>query len=197
MYRIRRLAIVALASLAPAFVACNDDAPTAVVAAPRIEVDAAAQIAASVRNDSHILALWHVSNIGAIAAGALAQQRAIDAGVLAFAAQMVSEYRAIDLKGAALSWEIQVAPTLPDSSLLRLQQAESVQLGSLAIGSAFDRLYVAQQVVAHQRTLAIVDSSITRAQNVALRTMLQDQFRPTVAAHLRSALELQAVVGKP
>jgi hypothetical protein len=32
---------------------------------------------------------------------------------------------------------------------------------------------------------------------VALRTMLQDQFRPTVAAHLRSALELQAVVGKP
>ena len=83
------------------------------------------------------------------------------------------------------------------SSLPRLQLAESTQLQSVTIGSAFDRLYVAQQVVAHQRTLAIVDSSITRAQSVALRTMLQDQFRPALAAHLRTALELQAAVGKP
>lgn len=196
MLRTRRLAI-ALASLAPALAACNGDASTAVVAEPRAELDAAAQIAASVRNDAHILALWHSSNIAAIAAGALAQQRAIDAGVLAFAAQMVSEYRAIDMKGAALSWEIQVAPTLPDSSLPRLQLAESAQLASLAMGPAFDRLYVAQQVVAHQRTLAIVDSSITRAQSVALRAMLQDHFRPVLAAHLRTALELQAAVGRP
>jgi len=193
MDRIRRLAIAAFASLA----ACHAEAPTAVVAERRIELDAAAQFAASVRNDAHILALWHASNVAAIAAGALAQQRAIDAGVLAFAAQVVSEYRAIDMKGAALSWEIQVAPTLPDSSLPRLLHAESVQLASVTIGAAFDRLYVAQQVVAHQRTLAIVDSSIVRAQSIALRDMLMKELRPAVAAHLNTALDLQAKVGKP
>ena len=45
-------------------------------------------------------------------------------------------------------------------------------LQAAAAGTAFDRAYVAQQVAAHRRTLALVDTSIARAQNAALRTML-------------------------
>ncbi|MDF1502762.1 DUF4142 domain-containing protein [Roseisolibacter sp. H3M3-2] len=70
--------------------------------------------------------------------------------------------------------------------------------GAMSAGggaSAFDRAYVAQQVAAHARTLALVDAAIARGENAELKTALQSQVRPAVAAHLEEARALQARVG--
>ncbi|GLC24989.1 hypothetical protein rosag_15020 [Roseisolibacter agri] len=64
-----------------------------------------------------------------------------------------------------------------------------------AAGSSFDAAYVAQQVAAHARTLALVDAAIQRAQQAELKTALETQVRPRVAEHLRMAQELQTRIG--
>ena len=61
-----------------------------------------AQIATSVRSDEQILAVLHASDVGEIAAGTMAQERATDPSVKAFAMMMVSEHTKLDEQGNAL-----------------------------------------------------------------------------------------------
>jgi predicted outer membrane protein len=64
-------------------------------------------------------------------------------------------------------------------------------------GTSFDKNYIAQQVVGHTRTLAIVDAAIPEAQQAAVRTLLQSEVRARVAAHLAQARQLAARIGSP
>jgi putative membrane protein len=155
----------------------------------------AARVAATVRNDGNILAVLHASNLGEITAGMLAQQRGTDSAVKAYGAMMMSEHSTLDQQGATLSREIQVVPVPPDSTLQKLIQAESDTLRRAAAGAEFDLLYMRQQIVDHQRTLALVDASIGIAQHAELKTALQSQIRPAVAAHLARAQEIQTRLG--
>lgn len=61
--------------------------------------------------------------------------------------------------------------------------------------NAFDRAYIAQQVVAHARTLQLVEAAIQRGQQAELRTVLETQVRPRVQAHLTEAQEIQQRIG--
>ncbi|HEV7991078.1 MAG TPA: DUF4142 domain-containing protein [Gemmatimonadaceae bacterium] len=157
----------------------------------------AARVGATVRNDGNILATLHASNLGEISAGMLAQQRGTDSAVKAFGSMMMAEHSQLDQQGATLSQQIAVAPVLPDSTLTRLIRTESDTLRRAAPGPAFDRLYIASQIVDHQRTLALVDASIGIAQHAELKTALQSQVRPAVAAHLARAQEIQSRLGAP
>ena len=157
----------------------------------------AARVVATVRSDGNILAVLHASNLGEITAGMLAQQRGTDSAVKAFGAMMTGEHSTLDQQGAALSRRIMIAPVLPDSTLARLIQSESDTLRHAEAGAGFDRLYVAQQVAGHQRTLALVDASIGIAQNAELKAALQSQIRPAVAAHLSRAQAIRARLGPP
>ena len=152
-----------------------------------------AQAGMNVRSDANILALLHTSNMGEITAGMLAQQRATDTAVKAFAGRMVTEHTALDQQGTALAQRIGVTPALPDSTLPRLQRVDADTLR--ASGSRFDRTYIAQQVIAHQRTLDLVDASIGTAEHAELKTALQSQVRPAVAEHLALAREIQSRIG--
>ena len=154
----------------------------------------AAGDAMGARSDAHIVGLLHESNLGEIRAGTAAQQRATNSAVRSFAQQMITEHTALDQRGNALASQAGIAPALPDSMLPRQHATELATLQG-ASGAAFDRAYMAQQVMAHQRTLALVDASIPMASNAALRTMLQSEVRPRVADHLRHAQQLQTQVG--
>ena len=155
------------------------------------------RVSATVRSDAHILGVLHTSNLGEIAAGMQAQQRATDTAVKAFAMSMVTEHSTMDQQGSALGQQIGAPPALPDSTLPRLQQTEMDALRAAGSGAAFDQLYIAQQVVAHQRTLSLVDASIGTAQRPELKTALQSQVRPAVAGHLAQAQQIQSRIGQP
>src|SRR4051794_441411 len=183
----------AMLSLALAGVgACASSPATIATMSPGAQ---SASVAASVRNDAHILAVLHTSNVGEIAAATVAQQRGTDSAVKAFAMMMMTEHSTLDQQGQALGQQIGVTPALPDSTLPGVQRVESDSLRAAASGPAFDQLYMAQQVVAHQRTLNLIDASLPIAQHGELKTALQSQVRPAVQRHLTQAREIQTRIG--
>ena len=130
-----------------------------------------------------------------LTSGQLAQQRAQSAAVKNFARQMLTDHTALDLRGNSLASQAGITPTLPDSTLPQQNARDEAALEAAGSGSAFDRVYVAQQVAAHQRTLALVDASLGIAQNAALKAALQSEVRPRISTHLQQAQALQRQVG--
>jgi putative membrane protein len=160
----------------------------------------ASEVSASVRSDADIMGVLHMSNVQEISAGNLAQQRAQDVEVRNFGALMVRDHSNLDQQGSNMAQQLGVTPTTPsvaNSVLSSSAQAEMDMLNRASNGSDFDRAYVQSQVTDHQRTLAIVDASISGAQRAELRTMLRDRVRPAVASHLLMAQNLQGRIGRP
>ena len=63
-------------------------------------------------------------------------------------------------------------------------------------GAAFDKAYVDGEVTYHAGLLDAIDKTlIPSAQNAELKALLE-QTRPTVAAHLKAAQDLQAKLNK-
>ena len=151
-----------------------------------------ADLAASATSDERTLAILHRSDVGEISAGMVAQQRATDPSVKAFAVMMVSEHTKLDEQGNRLAQQINAAATLPDSTLPGILSADSMALHTTADLAAFDRTYIAQQVAAHQRTLAVVDAGLSHAKDAQVKAALESQVRPAIARHLAQARQIQS-----
>jgi putative membrane protein len=152
----------------------------------------AADLAASAQSDERILAILHRSDVGEISAGMVAQRRATDPAVKAFAMMMVSEHTKLDEQGNRLAQQIHASSTLPDSTLPGILSADSMALSTTATLAEFDRTYIAQQVAAHQRTLEVVDAGLPRAKDAQVKTALESQVRPAIARHLAMARQIQS-----
>ena len=175
---------------ATAIVACSDDDD------PTAPEDVTEQVVNSIQSDAHIMGVMHEANLGEIEAGQLAVQRASDAEVKTFATTMIAQHTQMDAQGTVLAMQSGITPALPDNALPTQQDREARQLSAVT-GTTFDRTYIAQQITAHTRTLALVDASIAEAQLAALRTMLQTTVRPMVAAHLATAQQIRTRIGNP
>jgi putative membrane protein len=148
-------------------------------------------VAASAQSDERTLAILHRSDVGEISAGMVAQERATDPAVKAFAVMMVSEHTKLDEQGNRLAQQINAAATLPDSTLQGILSADSAALRLTAEPAAFDRTYIAQQVAAHQRTLDVIDVGLKNSTHAEVKTALESQVRPAVARHLAMARQIQ------
>jgi predicted outer membrane protein len=162
-----------------------------------VQVTAAPTVAPPVASDANILGAVSESNRGEIAAGTVALDRAANPEVRSFAQMMIAMHTAADTAARNLAASIGVTPALPDSTLPQLQNQEVAALQATPAGQTFDRVYMAQQIVAHRRTLATVDAAIPRAQRAELRTFLETSVRPVVAAHLQQAIDIQTRQGGP
>jgi putative membrane protein len=184
-----RLYSTAIAIAAVSMFACSDDNDDDVTG-PN------ADIVASIQTDPQIMAAMHQSNVGEITAGQLALQKASNASVKSFAQMMITDHTAMDQQGTALAAQLGITPVLPDQRLPQLQAQETATLTSTAAGTTFDRVYIAQQITAHERTLALVDASLNRATRNEIKTLLQTG-RPKIVSHLDMARTIQATVGTP
>ncbi|MBW8769923.1 MAG: DUF4142 domain-containing protein [Gemmatimonadetes bacterium] len=151
-----------------------------------------AGLAASATSDERILAILHRSDVGEISAGMVAQERATDPAVKAFAMMMVTEHTRLDEEGNRLAQKIHAAATLPDSTLPGILSSDSAALRLTTEAAAFDRTYIAQQVAAHQRTLEVVDAGLPNAKDAEVKAALESQVRPAVARHLAQARQIQS-----
>jgi putative membrane protein len=142
----------------------------------------ASALLGTMKTDAHAMGLLHALNQGEIQAGTVAQSRAQNADVKAFAEQMVRDHTQLDEKGSALATRLNISPMLPDSTLPNMQME-----GLRALSDS--------RVAGHQRALAIVDAAIAQAQNAELRTALQTDVRPPVAQHLQMAQQLLQKLG--
>jgi len=163
---------------------------------PTAPQDLAGTVVASVHYDTQIMGIVHEANVGEIVTGQIAAQRATDALVKAFATTMVTEHTTLDTEGGLLAVQLGLAPELPDAALPSRQSAEASQLSGLS-GAAFDRAFIAQQVTAHERTLAIIDGFVAKATRAPLRSLLETQVRPHIVQHLTMVQQLRTRIGAP
>jgi len=188
---LRRSAAVALAVSAIAAYACKEggDGPTD----PK---QTAGGIANSARSDADILGLMHEANRAELQAGQLALQISSNADVKTFATIMLSEHTAVDAELQSLAAQLNITPTVPSDALQKLQDSEIDGIAGLD-GSNFGYHYISLQVTVHERTLALVDAFIAKAQQAALRSALQNDVRPHIVVHLAAAQELRTRIGSP
>ena len=186
-------AATVIMSTSATLLACGSGDATA----PLTAEQQSTQVAATIRSDPNVLAVMHTSNLGEIAAGNLAITKATDAAVKTFATQMVVEHTALNAQVNARAAAIGIPLTIPDNTLPAIIAAESDTLTTIVTRATFDRVYIAQQVRDHQRTLTLIDASIAVAQDAQIKVLLQNTARPSVAMHLQMAQALQTRIGTP
>lgn len=120
----------------------------------------------------------------------MAATKAGAAGVKSFAAMLVRDHQksTADLKAAAgkASPAVMPAPTLNAE-----QQANLDALKAAANGADFDRLYLAQQVPAHEKALAMLQGYATGGDTPAIKDFAS-KTAPAVQKHLEEARKMAA-----
>jgi putative membrane protein len=152
---------------------------------------AAVQAADLSKGDKQILTDLAQANVNEISAGKLAQDKAQNADVKAFAQQMVDDHskglQAVQQVAQSKSVSL---PTEPDSK----HQAMQAKLAKLT-GEAFDRAYLAQAGVGdHQAAHKKLLQAQKKAQDPDVKG-LAAQLQPTVDQHLSKVQQLASAKG--
>jgi putative membrane protein len=145
--------------------------------------------------DPDIANVIHEVNAGEIAAGKIAQTKASNSDVKAYAREMVTAHTAMDKKGVQITGQTAATNAAMRDSVVNANKAMSSQLQSAASGAAFDRAYIDGQVMAHQNTLNFLQQAQNQAQNGDLKQMITAAI-PDVQQHLERARALQSKVGQ-
>jgi putative membrane protein len=148
--------------------------------------------------DGQIAAIVTSANTGEIAQAKLAQKNAKDAKVKAFAAMMVDHHGKNQKDAEALTKKLKItlAPN-PVSDKIDAEGKDLMVKLSAEKGADFDRDYMDAQIKEHTAVLSLFDDKlIPGAKAPELKQALTD-FRPKIAAHLKSAQDLQvSIAGK-
>ena len=110
-----------------------------------------------------------------IAAGKQALARSRNKAVRSFAAEMVRDHSAVNVKALALVKKLHVTPeTNPTSAALSKQASATLRRLSHLHGRSFDRAYVANEVAYHKTVNgALADTLIPSASNGELKSLLE------------------------
>ena len=145
--------------------------------------------------DADIANVIHEVNAGEIAAGKIAQTKATNADVKAYAREMVQAHTALDKKSAKISGQQGATNAAVRDSVVNANQAMSSQLQSANSGADFDKAYIDGQVQGHQNALSFLQAAQNKTQNADLKKMI-DAAIPDVQKHLDRARSLQSKVGQ-
>lgn len=144
-------------------------------------------------NDAQIAGIVVAANTVDIDAGKLAESKAQDPKVKAFAQRMVTDHNGVNKQASALVQKLGVTPQASDASK-SLKQGGDANLAKLKglQGAAFDKAYVDHEVAYHQAVLDTIDKTlIPDAKNAELKELIV-KVRPAIDDHLQHAKHLQA-----
>lgn len=160
--------------------------------APATPGAAAPTATAPAVTDAQIAAIVVSANQVDIDAGKLAESKATNAKVKAFARQMVTDHSAVNKSATALVTKLGVTPEENETSRqLTADGAQNRMSLQGKSGKDFDKAYIDNEVTYHQAVLDALDKTlIPSAQNAELKTMLV-QTRPAFEAHLKMAKDIQ------
>jgi len=168
----------------PADTAAMAPAPAAVPAAPAV-------------TDPQIAAIVVAANDADIAGGKQAQSKGAHADVKAFGKMMSTDHGSVNKAAVDLVTKLNVTPEENDVSRMYADNGKATRDSlSKMKGAAFDKAYMDSEVTYHVGLLDAIDKTlIPSAQNAELKALLE-QTRPTVAAHLKAAQDIQAKLNK-
>jgi putative membrane protein len=147
--------------------------------------------------DPQIAAIVVAANQVDIDAGKLAESKAADKEVKAFAKRMVTDHTGVNKQAVALVTKLNVKPEENDTSRsLKSSGEETLKKLKGLKGAEFDKAYVDNEVAYHQTVLDAVDKTlIPSAKNAELKDLLV-KVRPAFVAHLDHAKQIQSSLKK-
>jgi putative membrane protein len=148
-------------------------------------------------NDAQIAAIVVTANQVDIDTGKLAETKATSSEVRAFGRQMVTDHTGVNKQATDLVTKLGVKPE-DNATVQSLKSggADNVNALTALSGAAFDKAYIDHEVAYHQQVLDAVDKTlIPSAQNAELKALLV-KVRPTFAAHLEHAKQVQSSLAK-
>ena len=158
---------------------------------------AATAAVAQAPNDAQIASIVVTANQVDINAGKLAQRKAKNAEVKAFAKQMITDHTGVNKQAVALVTKLKVTPednatsqSLATGGMDNLKNLKTLK------GAAFDKAYVDHEVAYHQQVIEAIDKTlIPSAQNAELKALLV-AVRPAFVGHLEHAQQIQRTLSK-
>ena len=152
-----------------------------------------ASVSAQGVNDAQIASIVVTANQVDIDAGKLAESRAANDEVKAFARLMVTDHTAVNKSATDLAGKLKVTPQdNPTSKSLKSGGDKNLAHLRTLTGTSFDKAYVDQEVAYHQQVIDALDKTlIPGAANAELKALLI-KVRPAFVAHLEHAKRLQA-----
>jgi len=145
--------------------------------------------------DADIANVIHEVNAGEIAAGKIAETKASNADVKAYARDMVQAHTALDKQDTKISGQTAAANAAIRDSVVNANRAASSELQSANSGAEFDKAYVNGQVQGHQNALSFLQAAQNQTQNADLKKLIAAAI-PDVQKHLDRAKSLQSKIGQ-
>jgi putative membrane protein len=173
-----------------------DSAAAAAAPAPMAPADTA-KPAAAAPNDAQIAHIAVTANSIDSAAGMMAKQKGTAKSVKDFAQTMINDHSSVNKQAVALATKLKVTPEDNDvsKSLKSSADASTSNLQGKS-GGDFDKAYIDNEVTFHQTVLDALDKTlIPGAQNAELKALLE-KVRPSIAAHLARAKDVQTGLNK-
>ena len=156
-----------------------------------------ASVSAQGVNDAQIASIVVTANQVDIDAGKLAESRATNDEVKAFARLMVTDHTAVNKPATDLAGKLKVTPQdNPTSESLKSGGDKNLAHLRTLTGTSFDKAYVDHEVSYHQQVIDALDKTlIPGAANAELKALLI-KVRPAFVAHLEHAKRLQSSMAK-
>ena len=171
-----------------------DSAAASTTMAPAAD---SAKPASAPLNDAQIAHIAVTANSLDSAAGVTAKQKGTAKSVKDFAQTMINDHSAVNKQAVALAKKLNVTPEDNDvSKSLKSDADASMSNLQGKSGADFDKGYIDREVAYHQAVLDALDKTlIPGAQNAELKALLE-KARPSFAAHLARAKDIQTALNK-
>jgi putative membrane protein len=143
--------------------------------------------------DGQILAFTATANKGEIAEGKLAETKATNAKVKAFARQLVTDHTAMLSEGNSFAKKNNITPDSTKSDVQDLQkdaQGDIQDLQSKAKGKDWDEDFVDKEIDGHKKVLSKLQDMQNATSNAQLKDMLT-KAQQKVQSHLDKAQALK------
>lgn len=145
--------------------------------------------------DANYAALIEEANTGEIKAATLAQGKASNPAVKAFAQRLIRDHTRLRSEGKQLTMRLGMTPQPPaDDPVQELNSRTMQALQSAAKGTTFDSTFMSSQVASHKATLGLLSTVQSSATNNQLRLMAR-KAQPVIQSHLDSAQVIQSRLG--
>ena len=148
---------------------------------------------AAILTDENVFALLDTTYAAMLEADQLAQEKATNPQLKAFANRAVTEHALARRQIAALTDRLNVAPVLPDREVLA-EHRESMQALRARTGRDFDRAFLEHAAEARQALISEVDDALGGARQESLEKFLR-QLRSTLEAELKTVQGLAQKIG--
>jgi len=145
--------------------------------------------------DADIANVIHEVNAGEIAAGKIAETKASNAEVKAYARDMVQAHTALDKQDTKVSGQTAATNAAIRDSVVTANRAASSELQSANSGAEFDKAYINSQVQGHQNALSFLQAAQNQTQNADMKKLIAAAI-PDVQKHLDRAKSLQSKIGQ-